>query len=238
MGKTIPIRLLNGSANFQTRPTSTFAPEQIAFPVLSFFTGGGFLDLGLQQAGFPIVWSLEKEPQFCHAHDSGMQSLFRAKRPGTKPPVISCPGEDIRKKGPSEIRRQAFGVRSKGDDRFGMVGGPPCPDFSVGGKNKGFAGNRGQLTQVFIERICELEPSFFLIENVKGLISTKAHRDFLDEELRKLEEKGYAVDLAVLNALEVGVPQDRERVFIVGVKRTFERKTYGVQIRKLARQLC
>ena len=116
-----------------------------------------------------------------------------------------------------------------------MVGGPPCPDFSVGGKNRGFSGNRGQLTQVFIERICELEPTFFLIENVKGLISTKAHREFLDRELWKLEEKGYAVDLSVLNALDVGIPQDRQRVFILGVKHNLVRQLYGVRLAKRAR---
>jgi DNA (cytosine-5)-methyltransferase 1 len=234
MGKTTPIRLLNGSANFQGLTNPEFSPSQNSFPVLSFFTGGGFLDLGLLRAGFPIKWSLEVQEQFCNAHDFGMQSLFRTLCPEAKPSTISC-RDDIRKKGPAAIRREALGVRSKGE-QFGMVGGPPCPDFSVGGKNRGFSGNRGQLTQDFIERICELEPSFFLIENVKGLISTKAHRDFLDTELWKLEEKGYAVDLAVLNALEVGVPQDRERVFIVGVKQSLVRELYGLRIAKLERK--
>ncbi len=109
------------------------------------------------------------------------------------------------------------------------------PRFFGRCKNRGFAGDRGQLTQLFIERICELEPSFFLIENVKGLISTRAHREFLDRELWKLEEKGYAVDLKVLNALELGVPQDRERVFIVGVRREIIRRLYRLRLDKRRR---
>ena len=130
--------------------------------------------------------------------------------------------------------RSAFGT-SIGVGHFGIVGGPPCPDFSVGGKNKGGDGERGRLTQVFVERILEMGPSFFLIENVKGLLSTRRHRDFLNEQIWKLEEKGYAVDIKVLNALDFGVPQDRERVFIVGVRRHFIRELYSQNLDKRRR---
>jgi DNA (cytosine-5)-methyltransferase 1 len=139
--------------------------------------------------------------------------------------------KDIRVWGPNAILRQASGtLTGRGD--FGIVGGPPCPDFSIGGKNRGGSGDRGQLTRVFIERICELEPRFFVIENVKGLLNTAKHRKFLFGELWKLEDKGYAVDLRVLNALHLGVPQDRERVFIIGVKRSVVRKLYSRTMKK------
>jgi DNA (cytosine-5)-methyltransferase 1 len=227
------IVLRNGAGSLADTKTRPFIPIEGTPPLISFFTGGGFLDLGMIRAGFPIVWSLEVQKAFCDAHDHGMQTLFASQGIKGTAPTISC-REDIRKKGPLAIRREALGTLQKGDD-FGIVGGPPCPDFSVGGKNLGFAGARGQLTQLFIERICELEPSFFLIENVKGLISTRAHRAFLDHELWKLEEKGYAVDLKVLNALELGVPQDRERVFIVGVRRELIKKLYRLRVGKRSR---
>lgn len=227
------IVLLNGASSLADVRTRPFIPLDGTPPLISFFTGGGFLDLGMTRAGFPVVWSLEVQKSFCDAHDNGMQTLFASQSIRGAAPTISC-REDIRKKGPAAIRREALGTLKRGD-QFGMIGGPPCPDFSVGGKNRGFAGNRGQLTQLFIERICELQPSFFLIENVKGLISTRAHREFLDQELWKLEETGYAVDLRVLNALELGVPQDRERVFIVGVRRELIRAIYRLRIDKRAR---
>lgn len=227
------IALRNGAGSLAAVRTRPFAPIENTPPVLSFFTGGGFLDLGMTRAGFPIIWTLEVKKAFCDAHDHGMQTLLASQGITGTAPTISCQ-EDVRKKGPVAIRREALGTVARGDD-FGMIGGPPCPDFSVGGKNRGFAGDRGQLTQVYMERICELEPSFFLIENVKGLISTRAHREFLDGELWKLEEKGYAVDLKVINALDLGVPQDRERVFIVGVRREFIRRIYHFRIEKQCR---
>jgi DNA (cytosine-5)-methyltransferase 1 len=199
-------------------------------PIISFFSGAGFLDLGLFRAGFQIAWSLEKDPQFCMAHDHGFRSYFESTSRFGTPPFINCV-DDIQQKGPNAIRREAFGLTAVSAD-FGLVGGPPCPDFSVGGKNRGQLGDRGRLTRVFVERICELEPQFFLIENVKGLISTRKHRDFLFAELWKLEQKGYAVDHRVLNALDLGVPQDRERLFIVGIKRSLVKKLYSRVIRK------
>ena len=199
-------------------------------PLVSFFSGAGFFDLGLIQAGFNVVWSLEKDPNFCLAHDYGFKSHFESTRPYTRPPYIDCV-EDIQHKGPVTIKREVLGLLTAGDD-FGIVGGPPCPDFSVGGKNRGESGDRGRLTRVFVERICELHPQFFVIENVKGLISTRKHRDFLFGEIWKLEQKGYAVDHAVLNSLDLGIPQDRERLFIVGIKRSLVKTLYSRVIRK------
>src|SRR5689334_20580220 len=102
-------------------------------PVLSFFSGAGFLDLGLIQAGFQVAWSLEFEPRICAAHDYGMKSFFKgAGQRERSAPQIGDP-KDIRLWGPNAILRQASGSLAGRDD-FGIVGGPPCPDFSVGGK--------------------------------------------------------------------------------------------------------
>lgn len=62
----------------------------------------------------------------------------------------------------------------------GFIGGPPCPDFSVAGKNKGRDGENGRLSQSYIDIILEMKPDFFLFENVKGLYRTSKHREFFD----------------------------------------------------------
>ena len=200
-------------------------------PLLSFFTGAGFLDLGLIQAGFQVAWSLEFEPRICLAHDHGMKSFFKSAGSSDQSAPQTGDPKDIRLWGPNAIVRQASGTLAGSKD-FGIIGGPPCPDFSIGGKNRGETGTRGQLTRVFIERICELEPQFFLIENVKGLLSTEKHRRFLFGELWKLEEKSYALDIALLNALHLGVPQDRERVVILGIRRSLVKRLYSRSIKK------
>ena len=74
------------------------------------------------------------------------------------------------------------------------------------------------LTSVFTDMICSLHPTFFVIENVAGLYRFRKHRAFLQLKAAQLRKRGYAVDYRVLNALELGVPQDRERVFVVGFK--------------------
>lgn len=206
-------------------------PEYKLPPLLSFFSGAGFFDLGLIQAGFGIVWSLEYESRICQAHDHGMKSYFESIGKDQKNAPQTGDPKDIKVWGPNAIFRQASGTLM-GQEEFGIVGGPPCPDFSIGGKNRGGSGDRGQLTRVFIERVCELEPRFFVLENVKGLLQTAKHRNFLFGELWKLEEKGYAIDLKVLNALDLGVPQDRERVFIVGIKRSVPRRLYSRTLKK------
>lgn len=213
----------------QTLPSASLVLKSLP-PLLSFFSGAGFLDLGLLRAGFQICWSLEADPKICEAHNYGMASYFEKEKLLSRPPLLKA-AESIVHKGPRAILREATGFSGRGE-KFGIVGGPPCPDFSVGGKNLGEKGQRGQLTRTFIERICELEPVFFLIENVKGLVSTQRHREFLNSELWKLEEKGYAVDLTILNALDLGIPQSRERLFVVGVKRGAIKSLYGRQMKK------
>src|ERR1700683_3767198 len=78
-------------------------------PIISFFSGAGFLDLGLFRAGFQIAWSLEKDPKFCMAHDYGFDSFFKSTKRIGAPPSINCV-DDIQHKGPNAIKREAFGV--------------------------------------------------------------------------------------------------------------------------------
>ena len=113
---------------------------------------------------------------------------------------------------------------------FGIIGGPPCPDFSNAGLHRGKDGDNGKLSQIFIDRIRDLHPDFFIFENVPGLLRTHRHRDFFNDLVKTLRynQPKYACDWHTLNALDYGVPQDRKRVFLVGITtelftRIFER---------------
>lgn len=103
---------------------------------------------------------------------------------------------------------------------IGFIGGPPCPDFSVGGKNKGRHGINGKLSGTYVNMIIKHKPDFFLFENVKGLWKTKKHREFYDALKNQLHSSGYATTEKLINSIEYGVPQDRERIILIGVKRS------------------
>ena len=188
-----------------------------SIPVLSFFSGLGLLDLGFHSAGMTPIWHNEVSKDFKTIFEFGMES-FGINGPSAKIQNTNS----IVNIGPNEILRQAFG-KSGTPSVFGIIGGPPCPDFSVGGKNKGSEGERGKLSQTFVRRILELQPTFFVFENVPGLIRTQKHREFLAGLLSQLLTN-YKVDAQILNSLEYGVPQDRERLIIVGLKNKWLKK--------------
>lgn len=108
----------------------------------------------------------------------------------------------------------------------GFIGGPPCPDFSVGGKNKGRDGDNGKLSSSYVELITEMKPDFFLFENVKGLWRTARHREFFEELKDQLHSAGYCTTERLTNALEFGVAQDRDRILLVGVKKSILKHKY------------
>ncbi len=186
-------------------------------PILSFFTGLGLLDLGFHHAGFESVWHNEFSVDFIGGFNHAMESFGVS-----GPAAVIQNSKSIVDVGPNEILREAFGAAGK-PDLLGIIGGPPCPDFSVGGRNRGHEGDHGKLSQVYVSRILEIRPSFFLFENVPGLLRTAKHRAFLCALLQQLAPH-YQIDLKVVNALEYGVPQDRERLIIVGLQNTWLRR--------------
>jgi DNA (cytosine-5)-methyltransferase 1 len=181
-------------------------------PALSFFTGAGLLDMGFEQNGFEIVWSNENHPQFVELYAHGYTCWRRSrgiKKPATISKNISIDTLDAR-----SIRRQAFG--SKVPAVFGIVGGPPCQDFSFGGLHAGARGRRGRLTKVFFDLLLDVKPTFFVVENVPGLYRSVKHRRYIENILHGVKDH-YFVDWRILNSLDFGVPQHRERLFIVGL---------------------
>lgn len=184
-------------------------------PILSFYSGGGFLDMGFEQAGFEIVWTNEYDKDFSELHSSGMTAWRQSIGNTTKAEIFNT--KSITEISSAEIILEAF---PKGiPDIFGIIGGPPCQDFSLNGKLKGFEGERGKLTTLYLNKILELKPSFFVMENVPGLIKRKETNKYL-QSLMKIVKEEYIIDYKILNSLDFGVPQFRERIFFIGIKKS------------------
>lgn len=190
-------------------------------PILSFFTGGGFLDLGFEEAGFETVWRNEFNSDFADMFEHAMTSLRRSKDPAADQVKVSSRSSitDLR---PGLVQFEAFS--GPPPECFGVIGGPPCPDFSSGGKHRGHEGDHGKLSQSYINMVCGLGPSFFLMENVPGLIRHKKHRAYFETLRLQLRNAGYVSDFITFDALDFGAPQERKRVFLVGVSERMWRK--------------
>ena len=159
--------------------------------VVSFFAGCGGLDLGFEKAGFDVIWANE--------FDSSIHKTYQYNHPNT----ILCK-TDVRQLTANDI-----------PDCDGFIGGPPCQSWSFGGKQLGLKDERGRLFLDYIRLVKEKHPKFFVIENVEGIISDKHFQTFLSF-LKELESEGYNVYYKLLNAADFKIPQDRNRVFVVG----------------------
>ena len=88
----------------------------------------------------------------------------------------------------------------------------------MAGKNRGRDGENGKLSGTYAKLICEAMPDFFLFENVKGLYRTARHREFFEELKQKFRENGYSLTEQLVNSLEYGAPQDRDRIILIGFR--------------------
>ncbi len=167
--------------------------------IISLFSGGGGLDLGFKQAGFDIVWAI----------DNNQDAVSTYKRNVGK--EIVC--EDITTIDIEQIPHADI-----------VIGGPPCQSFSLAG-NRHCDDHRGRLVWRYLDIIKKVSPAAFLFENVVGLISAKDQQgnSILDALLQTFAKAGYHVSWHLVNAADYGVPQQRKRVIIVGMKdRVFE----------------
>ena len=196
------------------------------FPLLSFFTGAGLLDIGFVDAGFRVVWHNECETAFADGFEFAMNSLYGSSKPVETTQVQNrMPLQHVKMK---TIEIEAFGESTK-PVNFGIIGSPPCPDFSTAGRHKGKNGPNGFLTGTYVNHILSLQPTFFVLENVPGLLRTAKHKAYL-EELLQLLEHDFALDATILNALDFGVPQDRYRVIVLGFRRDWLETIYGLRV--------
>ena len=98
-----------------------------------------------------------------------------------------------------------------------VIGGPPCQPFSVGGKQLGLKDSRDGFP-IFLSAIRQLDPEVLLFENVRGMLYK--NKLYLKEVIQELENLGYQLNYSLLNAVNFEVPQNRERVIVIGSKKT------------------
>jgi len=171
---------------------------------IDLFAGAGGLSLGLKNAGWDVVAAVEVDKYAVATHHQNF--------PNTK--GLRCDVRDV--------------DWSKYQDIDLVAGGPPCQPFSVSGKQLGQQDMRDMVPE-FVRVVSEVLPRAFVMENVKGLASAK-FKDYLDKAVGVLKALGYNVNHAVLNSADHGVPQFRERLFVVGIRDgefKFPKPTHG-----------
>jgi DNA (cytosine-5)-methyltransferase 1 len=170
---------------------------------IDLFAGAGGLSLGFEQAGFDVVAAVEIDPIHSAIHKFNFPDCA----------VIPKSIKDLTGKA---LRKESGIGQRKVDVVFG---GPPCQGFSLMG-GRAIDDPRNSLVVEFVRIVSELDASYFVFENVKGLTIGK-HRKFLEEVIVACDQAGYQVLLPwkVLNAANYGVPQDRQRLFLVGAKK-------------------
>lgn len=182
---------------------------------ISLFSGAMGLDLGVESAGFRIAVCVEMD-----------KWAAETIRQNTNIPVIE---KDINSVSSEEILTTA-GLQK--DDVDLVVGGPPCQAFSTAGKQRGLSDLRGSCIIQYLRVVSEIRPQYFILENVRGLLSAKLNSvpeefeeyDSIKENdgsvlsllKNEFEKLGYSISYALLNAANYGVPEKRERVIIIG----------------------
>jgi len=167
--------------------------------IMSLFAGCGGMDLGFlmaehQNLAYEIVWANDFDKTACETYKKNFK-------------------HDI-------VCRDIWDIDlDKTPDVDVIIGGFPCQDFSVlkGGKRGGFKTKRGVLYTKFVEAVSKKQPLFFVAENVKGLLT--AHNGWAIKKIKQdFEKVGYKVQYKLINFADYGVPQNRERVIIVGIR--------------------
>ena len=165
--------------------------------LISLFSGAGGLDLGFEKAGFNILAANEYD-----------KTIWKTYEKNHKAHLIK---KDITKVSLDEFPSNIEGI----------IGGPPCQSWSVGGSLRGIDDPRGKLFYEYIRILKDKKPLFFLAENVSGMMA-KRHNKAVKEIIEKFEKIGYNVQVFQVNASDYGVAQDRKRVFYIGFKKELE----------------
>lgn len=171
------------------------------YKVVSMFSGCGGLDLGFtggftalgkhySKRPFEIVWANDLNSAACKTYQKNL---------GHK---IYC----------GDVWQHIDTMPTKADV---IIGGFPCQDISINGKMAGVKGSRSGLYKAMVEAVARIMPKVFVAENVKGLL-LKNHEKSLNQVISDFESLGYILNYQLYNAADYGVPQTRERVFIVG----------------------
>jgi len=178
---------------------------------IDLFAGAGGLSLGFEQAGFDIPVAIELDPVHAAVHQ------FNFARCNVMPcSVAAMTGQQIRQAAQISAQQPITAV----------IGGAPCQGFSVMGRRSP-TDPRNALVQEFFRIVHELQPSYFVFENVKGL-TLGHHRPVLDAIVTQIAAIGYHLvhPWQILNAGHYGIPQNRERLFLIGAKQSSRLPSY------------
>ena len=170
---------------------------------LDLFAGAGGMSLGFEQAGFDIAAAVEVDPIHAATHHYNFPNTRILARS-----IMDLSGENV---------LAAAGL--KPGEISVVFGGPPCQGFSLIG-HRVLDDPRNSLVREFLRMVVEVDSPYFVFENVKGL-TVGRHQYFLDSLIDEFSRMGYEISMPwqVLNARNYGVPQDRERLFLLGAKR-------------------
>ena len=172
--------------------------------VISLFSGAGGMDLGFINAGFDIIWANDFFKEAVESYRNNIGDIVYG---------------DITKIGSNEIPNHPDVI----------IGGFPCQGFSVANINRSMEDKRNFLYKEMLRIIKDKKPKFFLAENVKGILSIE-RGEVIKMIVNDFESLGYKVDYKLVNAAEYGVPQQRERVLImgnrIGAENVFPKKTH------------
>ena len=167
--------------------------------IVSFFAGAGGLDLGFQKAGFNVVWANEYDKDIWETYERNHKNTTLDRRS-----IVNIKSNEV-------------------PECDGIIGGPPCQSWSEAGSKRGINDKRGQLFFDFIRILKAKQPKFFLAENVSGMLLNR-HSEALKNIKQLFKEAGYNLSFKLLNASDFDVPQDRKRVFFVGIREDLDFK--------------
>jgi len=162
------------------------------YKIVDLFAGCGGLSLGFEAIGFQTI-GYEMENFAAQTYTQNLLGNCITKKLDTKLDFIDA-NIDI------------------------IIGGPPCQPFSVGGNQKGYKDNRNGFP-IFLNAIKKTNPKLFLFENVRGMLYS--NKWYLEQITEELVELGYIIDYKLLNAVNYGIPQNRERLFVIGHRSQF-----------------
>jgi len=201
-------------------PFAEAANIELGFPLMNgngkrpigvdLFAGAGGMSLGFEQAGFDVAAAVEYDPIHCATHEFNFPACATICHS-----VAEIDGKFIRDH--SRIGERPVDV---------LFGGAPCQGFSMIGK-RALDDPRNSLVEHFVRLVVELKASYFVFENVRGL-TIGAHQKLLEEIIAEFRKNGYRVleDYRVLNAAHHGVPQNRQRLFLMGARKGFPLPEY------------
>lgn len=161
--------------------------------IISLFAGAGGMDLGFEKAGFKIIWANEYDKTIWNTYEKNHNATLDRR--------------DIRQIPSSDI-----------PNCDGIIGGPPCQSWSEAGTLRGIEDSRGKLFYEYIRILKDKQPTFFVAENVSGMLAD-IHKEAVIDIVRLFDDAGYNVNIKLLNSSNFGIAQDRKRVFYIGFRK-------------------